>query len=110
MKISDSMIKKICSSMIYKRGAEYFLEGRVHMRRRTENELTAVVDGEELYNVQITFENDKINKFLCSCPYYETMQTTCKHIVAVLKQRQAELEQGGEYTNENDKLALSLCR
>lgn len=110
MKISDSMIKKICSSMIYKRGAEYFLEGRVHMRRRTENELTAVVDGEELYNVQITFENDKINKVLCSCPYYETMQTTCKHIVAVLKQRQAELEQGGEYTNENDKLALSLCR
>ena len=110
MKISDSMIKKICSSMIYKRGAEYFLEGRVHMRRRTENELTAVVDGEELYNVQITFENDKINKVLCSCPYYETMQTTCKHIVAALKQRQAELEQGGEYTNENDKLASALCR
>ncbi|MCH5212050.1 MAG: SNF2 helicase associated domain-containing protein [Oscillospiraceae bacterium] len=110
MKISDGMIKKICSSMIYKRGAEYFLEGRVHMRRRTENELTAVVDGEELYNVQITFDDDKINKVLCSCPYYETMQTTCKHIVAVLKQRQAELEQGGEYTNENDKLASALCR
>ena len=47
MKISDSMIKNLCSSMIYKRGMEYFRDGRVHMRRRAENELTAVVDGDE---------------------------------------------------------------
>ena len=110
MKISDGMIKKICSSMIYKRGVEYFREGRVHMRKRADDELTAVVDGEELYNVRVTVCGSEIKDALCSCPYYETMQNTCKHIVAVLKQRQAELEQGGLYTNENDKLASSLCR
>lgn len=109
MKIPDSMIKKICSCMIYKRGTEYFREGRVHMRKRSENELSAVVDDEELYNVHVTFNNNNISDILCSCPYYETMQTTCKHIVAVLKQRQAEIEQGGSYTNENDKLAAALC-
>ncbi|MGN1116244.1 MAG: SNF2 helicase associated domain-containing protein, partial [Candidatus Ornithomonoglobus sp.] len=109
MKITDAMIKKTCSSMIYKRGVEYFHEGRVHMRKRSEEELTAVVDGEELYNVYITFDSGKINNVLCTCPYYETMQTTCKHIVAALKERQAEIEAGGSFTNENDKIASSLC-
>lgn len=109
MKISDAMIKKICSSMIYKRGMEYFREGRVHMRRRSDSEITAVVDGDELYNVRVTFENGDIGEVLCTCPYYETMQTTCKHIAAVLKQRQVELENGGSYTDENDKIAAALC-
>ncbi len=109
MKISDSLIKKICSSMIYKRGVEYFNEGRVHMRKRSETELTAVVDGEDLYNVQITLNGEGVDKVLCTCPYYETMQTTCKHIVATLKQRQAELEEGILYKNENDKIASALC-
>ena len=109
MKISDGMIKRVCSSMIYKRGMEYFLEGRVHMRIRSNDEITAVVDGDELYNVRVTFENDKIDEVFCTCPYYETMQTTCKHIVAVLKQRQAEIEEGGSFVDENDKLALALC-
>lgn len=109
LKITDGMIKRVCSSMIYKRGMEYFLEGRVHMRRRTNDEITAVVDGEELYNVRVTFSDEKIDEVFCTCPYYETMQTTCKHIVAVLKQRQAEIEEGGSFTDENDKIALSLC-
>lgn len=109
MKISDSLIKKICSSMIYKRGVEYFNEGRVHMRKRSEDELTAVVDGEDLYNVQVTMNDEGVDKVLCTCPYYETMQTTCKHIVATLKQRQAELEEGISYKNENDKIASTLC-
>lgn len=110
MKITDGMIKKTCSSMIYKRGTEYFREGRVHMRRRTESELTAVVDGEGLYNVSIMFNNGEIGNVLCTCPYYETMQSTCKHIVAVLKQRRAELEEGTEGSSENDKIASALCQ
>lgn len=109
MKISDGMIKKICSSMIYKRGTEYFREGRVHMRKRSDSELTAMVDGEELYTVHITFDEGKIKEVFCTCPYYETMQTPCKHIVATLKQRQLELENGGSYTDENDKIAAALC-
>lgn len=109
MKISDGMIKKMCSSMIYKRGIEYFREGRVHMRKRSESELTAVVDGEELYTVHIAFDEGKIKEVFCTCPYYETMLSPCKHIVATLKQRQLELENGGSYTDENDKIAAALC-
>lgn len=110
MKITDGMIKKTCSSMIFKRGTEYFKEGRVHLRKRSESEILAVVDGGERYNVRITFDDDKIKDVFCTCPYYETMQTPCKHIVATLKQRQLELEQGGSYTDENDRIASSLCR
>ena len=57
MKITDSMIKQRCSDMIYRRGTEYFTEGRVHMRKRSETELSAAVDGEEIYNVYIINKN-----------------------------------------------------
>ncbi len=109
MKITDAMIKGLCSDMVYRRGCEYFTEGRVHIKKRSETQLSAAVDGEEIYNVFITFENDKIKSELCTCQYYETMQSPCKHVVAVLKHRQAEQESGSEITNENDRIAENLC-
>ena len=105
MKITDDMIKKSCSATIYKRGLEYWREGRVHIRKRSENLINAVVDGEELYNVQVKFDGGQIGDCFCTCPYYETMGSVCKHIVATLKQRMAELEEGEDYTDENDRLA-----
>lgn len=109
MKITDAMIKGMCSDMVYKRGCEYFTEGRVHIKKRSETQLSAAVDGEEIYNVFITFDNDKIKSELCTCQYYETLQSPCKHIVAVLKHRQAEQEEGSSITNENDRIAENLC-
>ena len=109
MKITDAMVKGLCSDMVYKRGCEYFTEGRVHIKKRSETQLSAAVDGEEIYNVFITFENDKIKSELCTCQYYETMQSPCKHVIAVLKHRQAEQEAGSEITNENDRIAENLC-
>lgn len=109
MDISEQMIKKSCSPMIYKRGLEYFREGRVHIKKREKNAVTAVVDGSELYHVHVKFESEKITDYFCTCPYYETMDCMCKHIVAVLKQRQTELEEGENFTDENDKLASALC-
>ena len=82
MKITDELIKKSCSSTIYKRGIEYWREGRVHLRKRSENLINAVVDGEQLYNVQVKFDENKVHDSFCTCPYYETMGTVCKHIVA----------------------------
>lgn len=81
----------------------------MHMRKRSESEITAVVDDEAVYMVNISLDNGKITEALCTCPYCETMHSTCKHIVAVLKQRQAELEAGDTFTNENDKIASNLC-
>ena len=34
MKITDSMIKKSCSATIYKRGLEYFKEGKSSFKKR----------------------------------------------------------------------------
>lgn len=109
MKITDELIRKSCSATIYKRGMEYLREGRVHMRKRGDNLINAVVDGEELYNVQVRFNENGLEDFFCTCPYYETMGSMCKHIVATLKQRQAELSEGEKYTDENDRLAGLLC-
>lgn len=109
MKITDELIKKSCSPTIYKRGMEYFKEGRVHLRRREEETITAVVDGSELYNVQVKFEENQIKDYFCTCPYYETMDSVCKHIVAALKQRETELLQGAGYVDENERLAAALC-
>lgn len=109
MKITDDTIKGLCSDMVYKRGMEYFSEGRVHIKKRSEKELSAAVDGEELYNVYITFKDGEISSELCTCAYYETMKSPCKHIIAVLKQRQAELEAGDLIENENDRIAKIIC-
>ena len=109
MKISDSLIKRSCSAAIYRRGMEYFKEGRVHLRKRSDDMITAVVDGESLYNVSVKFNENGIEDSFCTCPYYETMHSTCKHIVAVLKQRSTELESKTDICDENDSLAVRLC-
>ncbi|MBR0028080.1 MAG: DEAD/DEAH box helicase [Clostridia bacterium] len=109
MQITENMIRKICSSTMYKRGLEYFKEGRVHLRKREENLITAVVDGEELYNVNVKLDGDNITDCFCTCPYFETMNTACKHIIAALKQRQKELQDGTDFVDENDRLAMQLC-
>ncbi|MBR4172776.1 MAG: SWIM zinc finger family protein, partial [Clostridia bacterium] len=91
MKITDSEIKKICSESVYKAGCDYFKEGRVHLRVRGEDSIVASVDSDKLYNVHIGFDkNGNISETFCTCPYYQTMSVSCKHIVATLKTRQAE--------------------
>lgn len=109
MQITDNEIKEICSPTIYKRGLEYFKEGRVHLRSRKEDSISAAVDGEDSYSVHITFKDGKIKDTLCTCPYYTTMGCACKHIVAALKTRQAELNNSEAESNENDLLAAHLC-
>ena len=110
MHITDDMIKKLCSDMVYRHGDEYYRDGRVHIRKRSETEISAAVDGEELYNVYISFDDGQIKNELCTCTYYQTMHSPCKHMVAVLKQRMAELDEVGYTENENDRIASSLCR
>ena len=109
MKIEENEIKRICSPVIYKRGVDYYKEGRVHIKLRENNHIGAIVDGEELYNVRININNNKISDCFCTCPYYHTMGSNCKHIVAVLKKRQSELDEGESYKDENDRLAQMLC-
>jgi len=109
LKITDEEIKRICSATMYKRGLEYYKEGRVHIRLREESAVSAWIDGSETYNVRIMFQDDKIQDCLCTCPYYQTMGSPCKHIVATLKLRQSELAEGEIFRDDNDRIASMLC-
>lgn len=110
MKISDKDIRKICSENIFKSGMDYFREGRVHLRTRAENQLVAAVDSDKVYNVHISFdESGTIDETFCTCPYFQTMNANCKHIVATLKARQEELLSGEDFSDMGAKVAQDLC-
>lgn len=110
MKLTEKSIKSMCSSTIYKRGEECFKQGRVHIKVREEDKITAVVDGEAVYNVQVKMSDDKACGYYCSCPYFDTMNTVCKHIVATMLQRKHEQENNGEnFTDDNERIASRLC-
>lgn len=106
MKISEQSIKNICSSVIYKRGMEYYNQGRVHIKTRENDSFTAVVDGEELFNIRIGLSPDgEITDCFCTCPYYETMGSACKHIVAAVHERRRELEGTVSDGGENERIS-----
>lgn len=110
MKISDKDIKKICSDNIFKAGMDYFREGRVHLRTRADDQLTSAVDSDKVYNVHISFdESGAVSETFCTCPYFQTMNANCKHIVATLKARQTELLSGEDYSDMDAKTAQDLC-
>ncbi len=110
MKITKEMIQAIASPTIYKRGVEYYKEGRIHIRYIDENSVKAVADSDGIYNVSVTVKDDKVSEYFCTCPYYHTMGCACKHIVAALKMCGKELSEGGYSENENDKIAAMLCK
>ncbi len=111
MNISENDIKGICSSGVYKSGISYFKEGRVHIKTRSAEKIVASVDSDRVYSVHAAFSHDgKISDTFCTCPYYQTMNTNCKHIIATLKARQAELSQGFDDTLGEDGEASLLCR
>ncbi|MBR5809702.1 MAG: SNF2 helicase associated domain-containing protein, partial [Clostridia bacterium] len=110
MKITDKDIKKICSDNIFKAGMDYFREGRVHLRTRAEGQLTSAVDSDKVYNVHISFDDaGNIAETFCTCPYFQTMNANCKHIVATLKARQTELLSGEDFSDMDAKAAQDLC-
>lgn len=108
MNITDSEIRKICSLTIYNRGLEYFEKGRVHVRKREEHIVTASVDDDKMYNVHIGFDDNGISDVFCTCAYFSTMNSPCKHVAAALLQRMAELN-NTIVKNENEYLCQKLC-
>lgn len=106
MKQLELQLKKLCSSSIYKRGVEYFNQGRAHIKTRDAHSFTALVDGEALYSVKLGFTpQGEITDYFCTCPYYETMGSVCKHIVAAGCERIREIEGGNIGNDENDRIA-----
>lgn len=110
MEITNEMIRKLCSETMYRRGNEYFQQGRVHINKRSDEGISAIVDGESVYTVRIMFEQNKISDAFCTCPYYATMQTPCKHIAAALKKYQSESDTENSFIDDNDVIAINLCK
>jgi uncharacterized Zn finger protein len=123
MKLSNW--KGLFAPHILKRGESYYDEGLVTIEEISEEEITAVVEGNELYEVQIWLEHGRVNGMDCTCPYAAD-GNACKHMAAVLyeaedtdfadtkatdAQTRKELEQAiKELTKEDaQKLLLELA-
>ncbi|MDO4371330.1 MAG: SWIM zinc finger family protein, partial [Clostridia bacterium] len=68
---------------ILERGMAYYYEGCVEDLEINEDEITAVVEGTEQYDVSIELDEDDVSGMECTCPYAEDGEN-CKHMAAVL--------------------------
>ena len=75
-------LRKLYGS-IPSKGQEYFDEGRVRNRVRTNDGLRAMVEGSYTYRVVIRERGESISG-ACTCPYRANWGGDCKHIHAVL--------------------------
>lgn len=75
--------KGLFAPHILKRGEAYCDEGLVTLEEISEEEITAVVEGSELYEVQIWLDHGRVNGMDCTCPYAAD-GNACKHMAAVL--------------------------
>ena len=68
---------------ILERGRTYHQMGRVHALTHHGREISARVDGTELYHVSVRFSRGMPEAAACDCPY-AAKGALCKHIAAVL--------------------------
>jgi len=80
--INEIDIKKIADSIIHARGKEYYNDGLVRSLETDGNKILAEVEGNSIYDVEISIEKGEL-ECICSCPYDGEI---CKHVVAVLYQ------------------------
>lgn len=108
--ISDELLRKLAGAAAYGRGAQYFAENRVAELTQRGQRITALVEGSELYRVELNLAARELEG-ACDCPASEGMDF-CKHCVAVCLQWLSErgqidaLEHGGEA----DKIKAYLLR
>jgi len=81
LKLTVKKIRGLCTDKSFRRGAEYFSEGRVHSIRVSSGKVTSVVEGGRSYRVSARPLDQKIEAS-CTCPY--DFEGYCKHIVATL--------------------------
>ena len=76
---------------ILDRGYEYYCDDAVDSLNERNGKVTAVVLGNDAYDVEITFDGDEIVDMYCTCPYAQD-GNACKHMAAALYQWDAENE------------------
>ena len=72
------------------RGDEYFARGRVRRLERRGGAMVAEVMGTQPYEVHLLLEGEDVLSADCSCPWFDSHLTPCKHIWAVIRAADAE--------------------
>lgn len=75
--------KSLFAPHILKRGEAYYQDALVSIEMMSCNEIHAVVEGSELYDVDIWLDHGCVEGMDCTCPYAESGES-CKHMAAVL--------------------------
>ena len=75
--------KQLFKPHILERGMEYYYAGCVKALEADDEQITAVVEGSEDYDVLIELDRSRVLDMECTCPYAEDGEN-CKHMAAVL--------------------------
>lgn len=82
-KLTQAEIKRHCDEQVYRRGEEYYRTGRVRRCLKSARSLQAQVCGATVYDVHITECRGELIA-ICTCPFAQSWEGYCKHIVATL--------------------------
>ncbi|MDR6121307.1 SNF2 family DNA or RNA helicase/uncharacterized Zn finger protein [Bacillus sp. SLBN-46] len=101
--LTASDVKKMFSSSNYRKGHNYYNQGRVIELTFDSNKeaWSGVVSGAERYRVMVQ-ENESGFEFECSCPAFHRYDEECKHVVAVMIQIQETESMGGQVFSAKD--------
>ncbi len=97
------MFEHLFRDHILQRGYDYFQNGAVCNLKRDTNQIWAVVQGSENYDVYVELKDDSIASLDCTCPYFQDSHN-CKHLAAVFY----ALEEGDSELGVRSDLSLSL--
>jgi uncharacterized Zn finger protein len=106
--LTEAHIRELALPEAFARGREYFERGAVTHLSRRGAELQAKVEGSQYtpYQVHVTLAERGITGAVCSCPYAESWEGVCKHIVATLLTYLHAPEQVEEHPPLESVLAL----
>ena len=84
--LTEAQIREVALPETFARGREYFESGSVSHLTRRGADLQAEVEGSQYtpYQVHVTLAERGLASAVCTCPYAESWEGACKHIVATL--------------------------
>lgn len=79
----EILFEHLFRDIILERGYSYYLNNQVKIMKKTGKIITANVVGSEVYDIEVTMNENKIVDMDCDCPYFYGGYN-CKHLAAVL--------------------------
>ena len=81
--VTAEELARLAGGTIFDRGIECQREGTVKNLEVTPTSIEATVVGSHEYQVRFWLEADKALAYSCTCPFFTTADSFCKHLVAV---------------------------